>query len=383
MAQDRFPLDEESQNPMFPDPFNEQSDEQYPFDEEQSDEKTSHWVEMENTQHHNPPNVLAQPQDYENNTTDTQLSTPDCTRVDFTFRNRYINYVTNQKYIGTVTTTYRSDVELLYLLQKSNVPIGMYDKIQKWARKSYAINPKLFVRSSLPRPTALNLISKKFDAKGCYPITVVCQLPSLKHRVSIQTFDLNSAVYSLLTDPILMREENLDLDVTGNPNTNPLYPFPEPAMYKSRDQNFLYKEFSDGELYCIAYNTYCRGKAVLDAGYLHMPLVIIGQLDKTFIDSKGKLTLEPFKISLHIFKEQVRRHDCAWRPIGYLCNQSNLPKYKNSADKASDYHYMIHQIMKSMKDFQAQYDFFFMGYDDPTIKSADRILSGVWLHHWR
>jgi hypothetical protein len=113
-----------------------------------------------------------------------------------------------------------------------------------------------------------------------------------------------------------------------------------------------------------------------------MPLVIIGQLDKTFIDSKGKLTLELFKISLHIFKEKVRRHDCAWRPIGYLCNQSNLPKYKNSANKAGDYHYMIHQIMKSMKDFQAQYDFF-MGYDDPTIKSADRILSGVWLHHWQ
>jgi hypothetical protein len=132
MAQDQSPLDEESQNPMFPDPFNEQSDEQYPFDEEQSDKKTSHGVEMENTQHHNPPNVLAKPQDYENNTTDTQLSTLDCTRVDFTFRNRYINYVTNQKYIGTVTTTYHSDAELLYLLQKSNVPIGMDDKIQNW-----------------------------------------------------------------------------------------------------------------------------------------------------------------------------------------------------------------------------------------------------------
>jgi hypothetical protein len=50
-VQDRSPVDEETQNPMFPDPFDEQSDEQYPFDEEQSDEKSSHGVEMETTQH--------------------------------------------------------------------------------------------------------------------------------------------------------------------------------------------------------------------------------------------------------------------------------------------------------------------------------------------
>jgi hypothetical protein len=155
-----------------------------------------------------------------------------------------------------------------------------------------------------------------------------------------------------------MREENLDLDVTGNQNTNPLFPFPQPAMYSSRAKNFVYKEFSDGELYCIAYNTYCRGKQSPDTRFLHLPLIIIGQLDKTFIDSKGKLTLEPFKISLHIFKEQVRRHDYAWRPIGYICNQANLPKYKKSADKARDYHYILHQIMKSMKDFQEKFDVF-------------------------
>jgi hypothetical protein len=156
-----------------------------------------------------------------------------------------------------------------------------------------------------------------------------------------------------------MREENLDLDVIGNQNQNPLHPFPKPAMYTDRGKSFVYKEFSDGELYCVAYNTYCRGKQIEeDTRYLHLPLIIIGQLDKTFIDSKGKLTLEPFKISLHIFKEQVRRHDFAWRPLGYICNQANFPMYKNSTDKARDYHYMVHTILKSMKEYQKEYDFF-------------------------
>jgi hypothetical protein len=93
----------------------------------------------------------------------------DYTRVDLTPRNRYINYVTHAKGAGMVTTTYRSDVELLYLLQKSNAPIRMYDQIQKWARKSYAINPKVFLRSNLTRKKALQSIEKSLMQKIANP----------------------------------------------------------------------------------------------------------------------------------------------------------------------------------------------------------------------
>jgi hypothetical protein len=240
--------------------------------------------------------------------------------------------------------------------------------------------PKVFFRSNLTRKKALQIIEKNFDAKGCKPIPVICQLPSLKHQVTIQTYDFISAIYSLLTNPVLMREENLDLNVIRNKNKNPLYHFPKPAMYTARGKSFEYKEFSDGELYCVAYNIYCHGKQSQDTRYLHVPLIIIGQLDKTFIDSKGKLTVEPFKISLHIFKEQVCRHDFAWHPLGYICNQANFSKYKNSTEKARDYHYMVHKILKSMKEYKKNTNFF-MGHDHPAIKSADCIPPGVWLHH--
>jgi hypothetical protein len=107
----------------------------------------------------------------------------------------------------------------------------------------------------------------------------------------------------------------------------------------------------------MAYNDYIRDIKI-DPTYLVMPLVIIGQLDKTFIDSKGKLTLEPFKITLHIFKESVRRHDFAWRPLGYISNQANLPQYKSPKEKACDYHVILNEIMKSLKQYQALYDVF-------------------------
>jgi hypothetical protein len=58
----------------------------------------------------------------------------------------------------------------------------------------------------------LQLIEKKFDSTGCYPTPINFVLPAAKCHVVIQTFDFANAVYSLLTDPVLMREENLDLD---------------------------------------------------------------------------------------------------------------------------------------------------------------------------
>jgi hypothetical protein len=128
--------DDELQIPIFPDFFHkEDADER--SDGEQSDETT------ETSPSCNPlPNVLAQLQDYKNDSTVKQLSQLEFSRIDQTFRKRYVNYVTNVKGVTTITSTYKSDVELLHLLQQTNAPIGMYDEIQKWARKSFAINHK-------------------------------------------------------------------------------------------------------------------------------------------------------------------------------------------------------------------------------------------------
>jgi hypothetical protein len=293
------------------------------------------------------------PQPYNESVTDHSVS------VDSSSLNRYINHVSNKTSTLNTPTTYQSDIELIHMLQKANAPINLYEQIQNWARTSFAINPDVFRRVHMSRSKLLKLIETTFDSAGCYPQPKTIYLPFAQRRITIQTFDFAQAIYSLLTDPVLMREENLDLDTIGNENTNNLYPFPKPAMFPQRTHDFQYKEFSDGDLYCIANQTHCPNTRFGDSQqYIHLPLIIIGQLDKTFIDSKGKLTLEPFKISLHIFKEKIRRLDIAWRPLGYISNQANLPAYKHSQDKAQDYHVILGQIIHSLKDYQSIYDAF-------------------------
>jgi hypothetical protein len=367
-------IDQINDNLYYPSQDDSQDDldeDSFLFDTEE--EQTSQFLE-DNQPYPSPPpsnHVLATSQDYDlllhqekdisgGNDASTQYSNNSFSINDSPLR-RYIDFIKHEKNATFDPPTYPADLELLHMIQKSNAPLSMYEDVQKWSRKAFAANSMVFTRQHLSRTKVIKVIERKHDSWGCYPVPISVLLPAAGCRIVIQTFDFMNAVYSLLTDPVLMREENLDLDpgVDGTANQNPLFPFPPPIMYKKRKPNFEYKQFTDGEMYCLAYQHYCKEFAPSsNSRNLHMPLIIIGQLDKTFIDSKGKLTLEPLKISLHIFKEEVRRHDFAWRPLGYISNQANLPKYKNPQEKARDYQFIVDTVINSLKDFQQKYDVF-------------------------
>jgi hypothetical protein len=80
--------------------------------------------------------------------------------VDESSLNRYKDHVLGKHSTLNTPSTYQSDVELLYMLQKTNTPMSMYDEIQNWARKSYAINQSVFTRTHLSRTKMLQLIEK-------------------------------------------------------------------------------------------------------------------------------------------------------------------------------------------------------------------------------
>jgi hypothetical protein len=156
-------------------------------------------------------------------------STNNCS-IDQSSLKWYNHHIVHKQGTLATPTTYKPDVELLHLLQKSNAPMSLYGDVQKWARKSFAINQDVFSRAHMSRKKVLQLVEKKFDAAGWYPQSSTLVLPYANRRITIQTYDFSQAVYSLLTDPVLMREENLDLARFGNREDNPLYPFPKPAM---------------------------------------------------------------------------------------------------------------------------------------------------------
>jgi hypothetical protein len=57
--------------------------------------------------------------------------------IDQSSLKRYHHHTVHKQVTLATPTTYKSDVELLHLLQKSNAPMSLYDDVQKWARKSF------------------------------------------------------------------------------------------------------------------------------------------------------------------------------------------------------------------------------------------------------
>ena len=84
---------------------------------------------------------------------------------------------------------------------------------------------------------------------------------------------------------------------------------------------------------------------------------VILYIDKTHLSSSGKLTLFPVMMSLGIFSSATRRHAYAWRPLGYIANESvNFSKdqlAENDADTKNErFHTILECVLKSFKEAQ-------------------------------
>ena len=102
--------------------------------------------------------------------------------------------------------------ELLGLLQKSDAPLQLYDGIVDWAKSSFG-----GIAEKIPyRRSALKSFCNRYNLQNFYPKEVPIYLPSADRTVTIVVNDLSACFYALLTNPMLMRKENL-LFNTDNP----------------------------------------------------------------------------------------------------------------------------------------------------------------------
>ena len=110
-----------------------------------------------------------------------------------------------------------------------------------------------------------------------------------------------------------MGKENLLFEGDGNP-------FVEPVALNGA--SFIIRDINDGSIYRTAHKVHVKivGRDVL------VPIIIF--LDKTHHDNKGRLCIEPASFTLGIFKKEVRNLPMAWRPLGYVTNQSNQVRTK-------------------------------------------------------
>jgi hypothetical protein len=185
---------------------------------------------------------------------------------------------------------------------KAKAPVYLFDQIKACFRTTVHVSKVnlLDKSASLSRKAVLKQICQRFTLHGSQPIEIEATLPGNKDIVSIVTHDFKEQLYSLLSDPVVMRDEHLlfPKNELGHPD-----PFADPCILHHQigmDQ-VLYNDVIDGDAYKTAYQFHCTVK---DCDVL---LCIIIFMDKSHVDStNGQLCFEPMMLTLSLFKKEVR-----------------------------------------------------------------------------
>jgi hypothetical protein len=231
----------------------------------------------------------------------------------------------------------KANVKLLHILKQAKVPLYLFDQVLDWA-KDAAINHNVDFKSNnlLSRSKTLQHLKKKYRLHEVEPKIKTIMLPGCKCHIDLIIHDFKSSLYSLLNDASLMQIGNLLLnpdDIFDNSQC-------------SADNNGIFNDINSGSCYQMAIQTYIQS-----SNELLCPIIFF--IDKTHTDVHGRLCLEPIRFTLGIFNRTTRNNPLAWRTLGYIYDQNNLPT-KNAHFKSMDYHHMMSIILKDLKECQNQ-----------------------------
>ena len=180
-----------------------------------------------------------------------------------------------------------------------------------------------------------NLVYGSGGSEEMKPKQVSLKLHDDDDCIPITKFSFTSNIFSLLSNPEFMTEENLLI----NPN-NP---------YQLPDDNGTLDDINSGWWFKETHQELCTGPTDI-----LLPILI-------FIDG-GKITerisIEPLVLTLGIFKRSLRNLPSSWRTLGYLENLDNSTGTervkRNAKKKMHDYHEMLKEILSEFKLHQGK-----------------------------
>ena len=233
---------------------------------------------------------------------------------------------------------YESDVNLMGILKKANAPIYLFDELKDWARASIITDVSFTDKNSKKRAAVLTEMRRRFDMDRVQPQTTQALLPGSQQTIKITMYDFKEQLYSLLSDPAVMRNENLIFpeDDAGN-----MDPFASPKNPKDLTDDDLIFDVIDGSAYYEVHKVKC---------VVHGRDVVVGVMffiDKAHYDVQGRLCFEPVTFTLSIFRKEVRTNPVFWRTLGFIANQANI-SCGTAKLKSQDYHFMISLLFKSV-----------------------------------
>lgn len=251
-------------------------------------------------------------------------------------RNRWQNYDQHRVDHMERDKELQSDVALLKLLQGH--PLSLFESIRQWRHDSefvYQHQMEYMKYAKKTRAKVLGDLEKMYDMASLRPKQRRLRLPHTGAIADLVVFPFGEMFRHMLSNPVIMCQENLLFDMDD--------PFVPPSIGGGDNK---YGDVNTGSLFVEAYEERCRVRN------LDIMAGIIAFVDKSHLDNKGKLTLEPFMVTFGFFKREFRNKPEAWFPLGYLPNMNHVAPHADPDNKMKDYHYCLEIILSEMVQYQ-------------------------------
>ena len=195
----------------------------------------------------------------------------------------------------------KTSIRLMNCLKLKKAPLNAYKELMEWHLKETG---ELASHETLKdtnkyqgRETLIGNLSFRYNVSSIFPKIKRVKLPHSKAVVPVVYTDVADCIVSLLTDP---RFEDSDYLFHGD---NPLAPPPDSIDYVA--------DLNTGDAYLSTYEDLVTEA---NQAILPTPLYIDGAVTGQF----SELPITALKITLGIFKREVRDREHAWRIVGYV-----------------------------------------------------------------
>ena len=234
----------------------------------------------------------------------------------------------------------KAELELMKMLKDHKCPLLLQEKVFNWARKSVTTHKVDFsTATTRKRERILKDATQKLgmaEINFHFKQEMINWLPdNTPQLVSIRPFP--EALFTLLTNNELMKEENLSFPHRTDPTS--------PDNFPPLDQNTEITELHHGAWWSSSWK-----EAGLDKEKNEILVPIILYMDGISLDNRNQLTLCPLNMTLGIFNVETRSKPHAWTTIYFHPDGEQSGAKPNPRENIQNLHNGIKAAMKPFKD---------------------------------
>lgn len=236
------------------------------------------------------------------------------------------------KYRGNLPIYYQMHLCLMTMLSRTQCDLGLHDRIVDMMFHFHRIQPSMLSDAKAKfdahtRGSVLTYISRFFEQKDISPQAVTMDIDNGTKRVTVPTRDFETELTRVLTNPFLMKEENL----IDSPTFDRLTLRPT-KTYEELGPHDVIDEFHTGYLYSEGVKRFCSGPTPPGVDMV-IPLPLIAYTDETNTDVFGARSYEKISWSCAWFSHESLSKEEFWFDTGSMPNLAiGHGRYANTFD---------------------------------------------------